>query len=144
MRNYIMILGAAAGLGACGQSSSQTAANEEAANAAAPQKPKPAYCFFKDSETKDWKGTLDKDGNVVVTGKAYREDPRYKAVLSPATVSGAAAEVAPTIAQNDTGYAAPDNWWSLSQTIPNSQAVDTVVVKCGDATLASIKLDRKK
>jgi hypothetical protein len=87
---------------------------------------------------------VDKDGNVVVTGKAYREDSRYKAVLSPATVSGATAELAPTIAQNDTGYAAPDNWWSVSQTIPNSQSVDTVNVKCGDATVAAIKLVRKK
>jgi hypothetical protein len=144
MRHYIPILATAAGLAACGQSSNRAAANNEAANAAASQKPRPAYCFFKDSETKDWKGTVDKDGNVVVTGKAYREDSRYKAVLSPATVSGATAELAPTIAQNDTGYAAPDNWWSVSQTIPNSQSVDTVNVKCGDATVAAIKLVRKK
>jgi hypothetical protein len=144
MRKFIMIMSAAAGLAACGQSSEQAAANKEAANAAASQKPKPAYCFFKDSETKDWKATLDKDGNVVVTGKAYREDPRYKAVLSPATVNGTTAQIAPTIAQNDTGYAAPDNWWSVSQTIPNSEGVDTVTVKCGDATLASIKPVRKK
>ena len=143
MRKFIVILGAA-GLVACGQSANQTAANNQAANAAAPEKPKVAFCFFKNSETKEWKGSLDKDGNVVVTGKAYREDPRYKAVLSPATVSGTSAEVAPTIAQNDTGYAASDNWWSVSETIPNSQAVDTVTVKCGDATFAVIKLARKK
>jgi hypothetical protein len=144
MRKFIVIIGAAAGLAACGQSSNEATAKNEAANAAAAEKPKPAYCFFKDSETKDWKGTLDKDGNVVVTGKAYREDPRYKAMLSPTIVSGATAEVAPTIAQNDTGYAAPDNWWSVSQTIPNSQAVDTVTVRCGEETLATLKLDRKK
>ena len=143
MRKFIVILGAA-GLVACGQSANQAAANNQAANAAAPEKPKAAFCFFKNSETKEWKGSLDKDGNVVVTGKAYREDPRYKAVLSPATVSGTSAEVAPTIAQNDTGYAASDNWWSVSETIPNSQAVDTVTVKCGDATFAVIKLARKK
>ena len=143
MRNFIVILGATAGLAACGQSSNE-AANNEPANAAALEKPKPAYCFFKDSETKDWKGKLDKDGNVVVTGKVYREDSRYKAVLSPATVSGTAAEVAPTITQNDTGYGAPENWWPVSETIPNSQAVDTVTVKCGDATVAVIKLVRKK
>ncbi len=142
MRNFIVILGSAA-LAACGQSSNEAAANSEAANAAA-EKPKPAYCFFKDSETKDWKGKLDKDGNVVVTGKVYREDSRYRAVLSPATMSGATAEVAPTITQNDTGYGAPDNWWPVSQTIPNSQGVDTVTVKCGDATLATIKMVRNK
>lgn len=144
MRHFIMILGAAAGVTACGQSSNQAAANNESANAAALEKPKPAYCFFKDSETKDWKGKLDKDGNVVVTGKVYRQDSRYKAVLSPATVSGASAEVAPTITQNDTGFGAPEDWWPVSETIANSQAVDTVTVKCGDATLAVIKLVRKK
>ena len=62
-------------------------ANNAAANSAATEKPKPAYCFFKDLETKAWKAKADKDGNVVVSGKAYREDPRYKALLSPATVS---------------------------------------------------------
>ena len=144
MRNYIMIFGAAAGLAACGQASNQAAANKEAANAAAPEKPKPAYCFFKDSETKDWKGTLDKDGNVVVTGKALAEDARYKALLAPATVSGRSAEVAPTITTNDTGFAAPGNWWSLSETIPNSQALTSVTVKCGDETLASLTVPRKK
>lgn len=143
MRKFVMIMGAA-GLAACGQSSNNAASNNAEANAAAARKPKPAYCFFKDSETKEWKGKLDKDGNVVVTGKAYREDSRYKAILSPATVAGATAVVAPTITQNDTGYGAPNNWWSVSQTIPNSQGVDTVTIKCGDETLATIKLDRKK
>ncbi|HYX47823.1 MAG TPA: hypothetical protein VE820_13525 [Sphingomicrobium sp.] len=143
MRRFVVVLGLVS-LAGCGASSDNAGSNAAEANAAAAQKPKPAYCFFKDSETKDWKATLDKDGNVVVTGKAYREDSRYKVILSPATVSGATAEVAPTIAQNDTGYGAPDNWWSVSQTLADSQAVDTVVVKCGDETLATIKLARKK
>ena len=143
MRTFVVIIGAA-GLAACGQSSNHAASNNAEANASAAEKPKPAYCFFKDSETKDWKGKLDKDGNVVVTGNAYREDSRYKAILSPATVTGSTAEVAPTIAQNDTGYGAPDDWWPVSLTIPNSQGVDSVAVKCGDETLATIKLDRKK
>jgi hypothetical protein len=143
MRTFVVIMGVA-GLAACGQSSNKLASNNAETNAAAAKKPKPAYCFFKDSETKDWKGKLDKAGNVVVTGNAYREDSRYKAILSPATVTGPSAEVAPTIAQNDTGYGAPDDWWPVSQTIPNSQAVDSVAVKCGDETLATIKLDRKK
>ena len=130
-------------LAACGQSSDQTAADNSAANSAV-EKPRPAYCFFKDAETKGWKGEVDKDGNVVVSGKAYREDARYKAVLGPATVSGANAEIAPTITANDTGFAAPDNWWDVTATIPNSQAVDTVTVKCGADTLAIIRLIRKK
>jgi len=144
MRTSIFLLSAAAALVGCGQSSDNAAADNGAANSAAAEKPKPAYCFFKDSETKSWAAKVDKDGNVVVTGKAYREDARYKALLSPATVSGNTAEVAPTIGPNDTGYAAADNWWSLSQTIPNSQTVDTVTVKCGDATVATLKVPRTK
>ena len=143
MRKLIVLL-AAAGLGACGQSSDEAAANDAAANAAAAEKPRPAYCFFKDEETKGWAAKADKDGNVVVTGKAYREDARYKALLSPATVSGPTVEVSPTITANDTGFAAPDNWWEITQTIPNSQAVTTVNVTCGGKTLATLAVPRKK
>jgi len=143
MHKSIVIAGAAAALASCGQSS-ETASNNPAANAAAAEAPKPAYCFFKDSETKGWTAKLDKSGNVVVSGKAYREDSRYKALLSPATVSGSTAEVAPTIAPNDTGFGAPENWWSVSETIPNSQTVRAVTVKCGDETLASLSVPRKK
>ena len=143
MRKLIVLL-AAAGLGACGQSSDEAAANNAAANAAAPEKPRPAYCFFKDEETKGWAAKADKDGNVIVTGKAYREDARYKALLSPATVSGPTVEVSPTITANDTGFAAPDNWWEITQTIPNSQAVTTVNVTCGGKTLATLAVPRKK
>jgi len=144
MHKSILLLGAAAGLAACGQSTEKADANNTASNVAAAEKPRPAYCFFKDSETKGWTAKADKDGNVVVSGKAYREDPRYKALLSPATVDGTTAEIAPTIGQNDTGFASPDNWWDISQTIPNSQAVITINVKCGDATLAALTVPRKK
>jgi hypothetical protein len=143
MRKFIILLGTAAGLAACGQSTDQ-AADNEAANAAAAEKPRPAYCFFKDEETKGWAAKADKDGNVVVTGKAYREDARYKALLSPATIAGSTAEVSPTITANDTGFAAPDNWWDVTQTIPNSQAVTTVNVTCGGKTLATLEVPRKK
>ena len=135
---------AAALLAGCGQASDKSAPESAPANATAPA-PKPAaYCFFKPSETKDWKATVDDSGNVVVSGKAYRQDSRYKAVLSPATVSGTSAEVAPTIAPNDTGFAARDDWWDVTQTIPNSQAVETVTVKCGDETVATLSVPRKK
>lgn len=145
MRKSMILLGAAASLAGCGQSAGNGAADNGAANAAASAAPKrAAYCFFKDSETKDWKAKLDKSGNVVVTGKAYREDSRYKALLSPATVNGSTAEVAPTITQNDTAYGAPDNWWALSETIPNSGTVATVTVKCGDDTVATLTVPRKK
>ena len=144
MHKSIILIGAVAALGACGQSSENATANNSAANAAAAETPRPAYCFFKDKETKDWAAKADKDGNVVVGGKAFREDPRYKATLGPATVSGAGAEIAPTVTVNDTGFAAADNWWPLSATIPNSQAVADVTVKCGDKTLATLTVPRAK
>ena len=144
MRNTIITLAATTMLAACGQSSGNGAANE-AANNAQEAKPKPAaYCFFKDSETKDWKAKLDKSGNVVVTGKVYRQDSRYKAVLSPATISGDKAEIVPTIAQNDTGFSAPNDWWDVSQTIAGSQSVTSVTVKCGDESVATLTVPRKK
>lgn len=143
MRHSIIILGAAVTLCACGQSADDNAASNAAANAAA-RKPRPAYCFFQDKDMKEWTAKADKDGNVVVSGKAYREDPRYKAVLSPATVSGASVEVAPTITANDTGFAAPDNWWAVTETIPNSQAVTSVTVKCGENTVATLSVPREK
>ena len=144
MRKSIVIAGAVAALAGCGQSSDTAAPDNTAVNAAAAEAPKPAYCFFKDTETKGWTAKVDKSGNVVVSGKAYREDARYKALLSPATVSGSTAEVAPTIGPNDTGFAAPENWWSVSETIPNSQTVTAVTVKCGDEMLASLSVPRKK
>jgi hypothetical protein len=144
MRRVIVLLGTAAALAGCGQSSNGTAENRAATNEAAVEKPRPTYCFFKDSATKAWKAVVDKSGNVVVTGKGYAEDARYKAVLSPATVSGTTAEIAPTLAQNDTGFASPDNWWDMTQTIPNSRAVASVTVKCGEETVASLTVPRKK
>lgn len=144
MHKFTIILGAAGVLTACGQSSNDAAANNEAVNTAAAEKPRPAYCFFTDDHTKSWKVSTDKSGNVVVSAKGYAEDPRYKAILAPATVSGATAEIAPTLGQNDTGYASPDNWWAMSEPIPNSQAVTAVTVKCGEETVATLTVPRKK
>jgi len=142
MRTSILLAGAAAMLSACGQSSGNEAANEAAANVVQPKK-KAAYCFFKDSETKGWTASRDKDGNIVVKGKAYREDSRYKAVLGEPELTANTAEIAPTIVQNDTGYGAPDNWWEMTATIPNSAAVDTVDVKCGAHRIAELKVAPK-
>ena len=143
MHRSIIVVWISASLAACGQSADESSTNAPS-KASVPEKPKPAYCFFQDAETKSWAAKLDKDGNVVVSGKAYREDARYKALLSPATVTGTTAEVAPTIAQNDTGFAAPGDWWEVSETIPDSQAVETVAVKCGDKTLAKLTVPRQK
>jgi hypothetical protein len=143
MLRFILLLGTATALAGCGKPSANEVDNNAAANAAAAEKPQSAYCFFKDSATKEWKAKLDKS-NVVVSGRGYAEDPRYKAVLSPATVNGTNAEIAPTLAPNDTGYASPDNWWAMSRAIPASEAVTTVTVQCGDETVATLKVPRKK
>jgi len=137
MRKAMLLLGAAA-LAGCGQSN-------EAANqvAKAPAKKKAAYCFFKEPDTKGWTATRDEAGDIVVKGKAFRQDPRYKAVLGPATVTGTRAEIAPSVGNNDTGFAAPDNWWDLNATIPNSAAVESVAVTCGAKTLAELKVPPK-
>jgi hypothetical protein len=142
MRKYLSVVGVAAGLVGCGQTNDNSA-NEAAANRAQPKK-KPAYCFFKDSETKGWAASRGKDGNILVKGKAYREDPRYKALFGPPTVKGTAVEIAPTITDNDTGYAAVDNWWDVKATIPDSGAVTQVTVRCGEKTLAELKVPAKK
>jgi hypothetical protein len=139
MRKSLLVIGLAFVLVGCGgpeQPSNQVAAT-------AKPKKKPSYCFFKDAETKGWAASRGKDGNIVVTGKAYRSDPRYKALLNPATVDGTIAEIKPTISQNDTGHAAADDWWEVAATIPNSAAVDTVKVTCGPKTLAEIKIAPK-
>ncbi|HKP33772.1 MAG TPA: hypothetical protein VJT70_03215 [Sphingomicrobium sp.] len=141
MRTYLMVISAAA-LAACGQSTDKGAANQAAANAAQPKK-KVAYCFFKDDQTKGWSAARDKDGNIVVKGKAFRSDARYQALFGPPTVTGTTAEISPTIQQNATGFAAPENWWDMSSTIPNSAAIDTVKVTCGAKTLAELKVAPK-
>jgi hypothetical protein len=143
MRKSLFLIGAVAGLAACGQSADESAATNSATKSAAAEKPKPAYCFFKDSETKAWAAKRGKDGNIIVSGKAFRLDSRYKAVLGPPAVTGNAAEIAPTITVNDTAYGAPDNWWDVKATIPNSAAINTVDVKCGSKTLAELKVPPK-
>jgi hypothetical protein len=137
MRRLFLIAGTAALLAGCGQGDTSKPA------AAAPAKKKVGYCFFKDPETKGWVASRDKDGNIVVKGKAYRSDSRYKAVLNPATVTGTSAELTPTIVQNDTGFGAENDWWDVSATIPNSAVVESVKVTCGPKTFADLKVAPK-
>lgn len=138
---HLFLLGSALTLAACGQSN-DTSANQAAANSAQPKK-KPAFCFFKDEELKDWSATRDKDGNVTLKGKAHVKDSRYQAMLGTAEVAGNRATIAPSIGQNGTGYGAPEDWWDLTATIPNSAAVDTVAVTCGVKTVAELKVPLK-
>lgn len=139
MRRLMLLLGAGA-LAGCGGS------NDQAANqvAKAPAKKKAGYCFFKEPDTKAWAAKRGKDGNVVVTGKAYRQDGRYMAVLGPPTVAGSTAELSPTVTTNNTGNSMEDGWWDVTATIPNSVAVTSVTVSCGPRTLAMIALPPPK
>ena len=139
MRHFTILIAGAA-LAGCGQSTEQAAKNE---TAAAPKEKTP-YCFFKDADAKGWAASVDKDGNVVVKGKLFREDPRYKAILEKPNIVGTAADVWPNIAQNDTGFAAQDNWWDVKLTVPGSAAVTKVAVRCGAKTFASLDVPRKK
>ena len=139
MRRLMLLLGAGA-LAGCGGS------NDQAANqvAKAPAKKKAGYCFFKEPDTKAWAAKRGKDGNVVVTGKAYRQDGRYMAVLGPPTVAGSTAELSPTVTTNNTGNSMEDGWWDVTAIIPNSVAVTSVTVSCGPRTLATIALPPPK
>jgi hypothetical protein len=137
---FFSLAGAVALLAGCGQPSDNS---NQAATAPPKPKKKPAYCFFKDPETKAWAASRDKDGNIVVKGKAYRSDSRYRAVLQNPTVTGASAEISPTIIVNDTGYGAEDNWWAVKATIPNSAAVEMVTVRCGAKAFAELKVPPK-
>lgn len=141
MRKVMLLIGAAA-LAGCGGSNDEVA--NQPAKAPAPAKKKPGYCFFKEPDTKGWSASRGKDGNIVVKGKAYRQDPRYMAVLGPATVTGSSAELSPTVTTNNTGFAAEENWWDVTATIPNSAAVTSVTVSCGPRTLARIEVPPPK
>jgi hypothetical protein len=59
-------------------------------------------------------------------------------------VSGTTARIAPSIGPNTTGFGAPENWWDVSATIPNSAGVESVVVECGPKTLADLKVPPPK
>jgi hypothetical protein len=139
MRKLVLLFGVGA-LAGCGGPNDQ-GTNQVAKPVA---KKKPAYCFFKEADTKDWVASRGKDGNVVVKGKAYRQDSRYKAQLQPAKVTGTSAELSPTVVLNDTGFGAPDNWWDVAETIPDSAAVTSVTVSCGARALAKLEVPPPK
>ncbi len=136
MRIWILLLSAAS-LSACGQGGDQ-AANQAAA---APKQRKDALLLLQGRrQFKAWAAKRGKDGNIVVSGKLYRSDGRYMAVLGEPRIKGTTAEYWPTVSTNTTGFSMPDGWWELSATVPNSAAIDTVAVKCGKKTFAAINL----
>lgn len=143
MRQSMILIAASAALAACGQSAGNSDSGPAANTATAAKAEKVPYCFFKDSETKGWKASVGKGGNIVVTGKAYRSDSRYIAQIGTMDVSGTSATVRPTISPNNTGFGAPEDWWDIKQTVPDSAAVETVLVKCGAKTVATLAVPRK-
>ena len=125
-------------LAACSDQPAEQAASNQAA---APEPAKAPHCFFKDSETKDWAARVQGD-TVVVTGRAFRSDARYKAVLLEPEVDGAVAVIRPSISTNDTGFASEGNWWDVTASIP-APGLDTVEVRCGKKVVASLALAAK-
>ena len=113
-------------------------AADEQANQAAVEAPKekPPHCFFKDSETEGWALKVA-DAKAVVTGRAFRSDSRYKAVLLAPRIVGRVAEIRPSIASNDTGFAAEGNWWDLKAEVP-AAGIDAVEIRCGAKLVASL------
>lgn len=143
MRISTMAIVAGAGaLAACGQANQPAEASADVAAAKLPAKKVP-YCFFKDESAKDWTASAGTDGNVIVKGKAWLADGRYKAGLKPAGIDGTTASLQLAMPQNDTGFSTSDGWWDVKTTIPDSTAVDKVLVLCGARTEASLDVPRK-
>lgn len=140
-RTLLILIGGTALLAGCNRSSGNVSGNEAAANTAQPEK-KPAYCFFKDDELKGWKASRDQDGNITVKGKAHVKDPRYKATVGQVAVGPKKIIIFPTITTN-TGYAQPDDWWDLSETVPNTASLNEAAVECGDKTVADLQVPPK-
>jgi hypothetical protein len=142
MRGRIFVIAATAGLAACGQPAGDNSAANATANAAAPAKKLPTYCFFKDAATKGWAASVDAGGNVRVTGKVHLDDRRYSGDLSQSEVTSDTASTWVTMAPNTTGVGAEDNWWDVNVTIPGSAAVKSVTVLCGKKTVAELTVQR--
>lgn len=144
MRGRVFAIGAAAGLAACGQPGDNNgAANMTANTATKTAGPKrPTYCFFKDAATKGWSASTGANGNVAVKGKVKIDDRRYRGDLSQSEAAGDAATVWLTMAPNNTGYGALDDWWDVAVTVPDSGAVANVTVLCGKKEVARLKVRR--
>jgi hypothetical protein len=143
MRRSILVLGALFGVAGCGQSADQPAANTAVANAAAPAKKHPTYCFFKTADLKGWAASRGADGNVTVKGQAHLPDRRYMAALGDAEVEGDKATLWLTMSPNTTGSGAPGDVWDAKATIPDSSAVAKVTVLCGKKSVAELSLKKR-
>ena len=141
MRTIIVLVAGAAMLAGCSESG-DNAANASAAKTAAAAPKKVPYCFFKSENSKSWAASRGKDGNIVVKGKGYLADGRYKADLGTPEVEGSTASLYLKMPPNDTGFATSDGWWDISKTIPDSAAITKVDVLCGAKTLAELNVEK--
>lgn len=134
-----LLIGLTAVMAAAG--CSEQAAENAAANQAAAPPEKVPHCFFKDSDTKEWAAEVEGD-QVVVTGRVFRSDARYKAILLEPKVDGAVAVVRPSMTSNDTGFAADGNWWDVEASI-RATGLEKVEVRCGKKLVTSLELPSK-
>ena len=143
MRKLVVLLCGTLLVGGCNQSATND--SNAAANAAAPARPKVNhYCFFPKDAQRGWTASRDAKGNVVVKGKARVDDVRNKADLGQPEIAGSSAKLWLTLTTNSS-YAAPDNWWDVSFTIPDSAAVDEVTVNCdAERVFADLKVKPAK
>lgn len=141
MRRPIFVIAAIATLVACNQAVGDNTA-KTTANAEAPAKKRPTYCFFKDAATKGWAASVGAGGNVAVKGKVHLDDRRYSGALTESEVIDDRATVWVTMAPNTTGVGAEGNWWNVGLTIPNSEAVKNVSVLCGRKAVAELTVRR--
>ena len=137
--SILFVVAGAVATAGCGDS------GDNSVNASAPKTPAPTakkvpYCFFKSENSKDWAASRGRDGNIVVKGKGYLADARYKADLGPPDIQGTIASLQLKMPPNDTGFASEDGWWDISKTIPDSAAITKIDVLCGAKTLASLSV----
>ena len=136
--SILFVVAAAVATAGCGESPDNSV-NASAPKTAAPKKV--PYCFFKSENSKGWAASRGKDGNIVVKGKGYLADARYKADLGTPEIDGTTARLQLKMPPNDTGFASEDGWWDISKTIPDSAAINTIDVLCGAKTLATLSVD---
>lgn len=141
MRTIFLLVVGTAMLAGCSEGGNN-AANASAAKTPAAAPKKVPYCFFKSENSKGWAASRGKDGNIVVKGKGYLADGRYKADLGTADVEGTTASLQLKMPPNDTGFATSDGWWDISKTIPDSGAITRVDVLCGAKTLAELNVGK--
>jgi hypothetical protein len=135
VRGFILVT-ASLILAGCTQNPTEQGPAENQPAAAEPEKV--PHCFFKDSETKDW--ALKTQGDqAVVTGRVYRSDSRYKAMLLEPVIDGPVAVLRPSIVINDSAYGAKDDWWDVEASVP-AAGLQKVEVRCGKKVVASLDL----